>query len=61
MSALRPSETVSLWMLPHASYSAVHTASPFALCAAIGVPKRIGFGVVAVRFGRFVLPFYAYR
>ena len=32
---LRLSETVSLQILPHASYSAVHTASPFTLCAAI--------------------------
>ena len=37
MLALRPSETVSLRILPHASYSTVHTASPLALCAAIGV------------------------
>ena len=37
MLALRSSETVSLRILPHASYSTVHTASPLALCAAIGV------------------------
>ena len=36
---LRPSETVSSRILPHASYSAVHTASPFALCTAIGVQR----------------------
>ena len=36
---LRPSETVSLQILPHASYSAVYMASPFTLCAAIGVPR----------------------
>ena len=28
MLVLRPSETVSLQILPHASYSAVYTASP---------------------------------
>ena len=39
MLALRPSETVSLRILPQASYSVVHTASPFALCAASGVPR----------------------
>ena len=32
MLTLGSSETVPLRILPHASYSAVHTASTFALC-----------------------------
>ena len=46
---LRLSETVSLQILPHASYSAVHTASPFTLCAAIGVPEMVELVINPIR------------